>query len=92
MRKGLSLLLALLMVLPMFGCAAIESGNDTALDSASVIATGELSPMATIASKFTSTVASADGYIRSAEINAYSVHFIILLNKSLSVLVCAFIL
>ena len=66
MRKCLAMLLALLMLLPMFGCAAVEEKNDAVNVSSNVIVGEELNPMATISeSKFSSTVAVADGFVRS---------------------------
>ena len=68
MRKSLAFLLALLMLLPLFGCAASEPQNEIADASApsGVILAEELDPMATIsASTFSSTIAIADGFVRS---------------------------
>lgn len=68
MRKSLAFLLALLMMLPLFGCVASEPQNEIADASApsGVILAEELNPMATIsASKYSSTVASANGFVRS---------------------------
>ena len=68
MRKSLAFLLALLMMLPLFGCVASEPQNEIADASApsGVILTEELNPMATIsASKYSSTVATANGFVRS---------------------------
>lgn len=65
MKKIIAAFLSLLMVLPMFGCASVETGQ-TPTDNTSVISSGkELNPLATTSSKFSSTVASADGFVRS---------------------------
>ena len=67
MKRFMSVLLALLMLLPVIGCAASETVENagTAAASSTVISTEELDNMAAISSKFSSTVASADAYIRS---------------------------
>ena len=67
MRKSIALLLALLMLLPMFGCAAIENEIDLPTKTSNVITGEELSDLTTTetSSKFSKTVASADAYIRS---------------------------
>lgn len=67
MRKSLAMLLALLMLLPLFGCAAVENGNDIADSTANMIAGKELEQLAAneTSPRFSSTVAIADGFVRS---------------------------
>ncbi len=67
MRKCLAMLLALLMVIPMFGCAAVENTNDIVDSTTNIINGEELTSLAsaTTSSRFSSTVASADAFVRS---------------------------
>ena len=69
MRKGLSLLLAALMLLPMFGCAAVENGNDIIDSTANIIIGEEMEPLAATetSSRFSSTVAVADAFVRGGK-------------------------
>lgn len=67
MKKCLALILALLMVVPMFGCAATESKNDLPNMSSSIIPGEELNPLATPTTRYSKTVAADNAYVRSGK-------------------------
>ncbi|MBR4872317.1 MAG: DNRLRE domain-containing protein [Clostridia bacterium] len=67
MRKSLAMLLALLMLLPLFGCAAVENENDIVDVSSNIITGEEMENLAATgtSTKFSSTVAIEDAFVRS---------------------------